>query len=216
VSRPNQQQFLPRSRTAPGQNAPINWNHNHEVYPNTVQQKDNGDPTIRQQKVRAVAPVRAAVQSAAHAVNPNDTNYGGILSQWHMQLVHDLLLSVEFWAYCARLVADAPPPPLRPLADASARSTANGHGRHSAPTHQHRNFARYHNLRVIKIHNRLCRASQRSNMSRELRENGDGPREIDQRDFARIAVPCAQRTDPQIQPPNSRPKHPGSERVPKR
>jgi hypothetical protein len=41
-----------------------------------------------------------------------------------------------------------------------------------------RNFARYHNLRVIKIHNDLVERLN-DQYERELRENGDGPREID-------------------------------------
>jgi len=41
-----------------------------------------------------------------------------------------------------------------------------------------RNFARFHNLRVIKIHNDLV-GRLNDQYERELRENGDGPREID-------------------------------------
>jgi hypothetical protein len=40
-----------------------------------------------------------------------------------------------------------------------------------------RNFARYHNLRVIKIHNELVERLN-DQYERELRENGDAPREI--------------------------------------
>ena len=174
---PNQQQIPTAQQDGARPNAPINWNHNHEVYPNTVQQKDNGDPTIDNRKCDS-APRPSAVQSAAHAVNPNDTNYGGILSQWHMQLVHDLLLSVEFWGLLCALVAmlllllyvlwlmRQRDQRLTVTVDIVLQLTNS------------RNFARYHNLRVIKIHNDLV---ERLNVQyeRELRENGDAPREID-------------------------------------
>jgi chaperonin cofactor prefoldin len=41
-----------------------------------------------------------------------------------------------------------------------------------------RNFARFHNMRVIKIHNELVERLN-DQYERELRENGDAPREID-------------------------------------
>ena len=34
---------------------PPNWNHNHEVYPNTEQLPDNGDPTIGKKALRQCA-----------------------------------------------------------------------------------------------------------------------------------------------------------------
>ena len=174
---PNQQQIPTAQQDGARPNAPINWNHNHEVYPNTVQQKDNGDPTIDNRKCDS-APRPSAVQSAAHAVNPNDTNYGGILSQWHMQLVHDLLLSVEFWGLLCALVAmlllllyvlwlmRQRDQRLTVTVDIVLQLTNS------------RNFARYHNLRVIKIHNDFVERLNEQ-YERELRENGDGPREID-------------------------------------
>jgi len=174
---PNQQQIPTAQQDGARPNAPINWNHNHEVYPNTVQQKDNGDPTIDNRKCDS-APRPSAVESAAHAVNPNDTNYGGILSQWHMQLVHDLLLSVEFWGLLCALVAmlllllyvlwlmRQRDQRLTVTVDIVLQLTNS------------RNFARYHNLRVIKIHNDFVERLNEQ-YERELRENGDGPREID-------------------------------------
>ena len=173
-AQPAQQQPGPFDRRV---NPPVNWNHNHEVYPNTVQQIDNGDPTIGKRNCDS-APRASAVESATHAVNPNDTNYGGILSEWHRQLVHDLLLSLEFWGLmCALGVIVAlllylhwllrqRDQRLRVTVDIVLQLTNS------------RNFARYHNLRVIKIHNDLV---ERLNVQyeRELRENGDAPREID-------------------------------------
>jgi hypothetical protein len=171
---PSQQQPGPFDRRV---NPPVNWNHNHEVYPNTVQQPDNGDPTIGKRNCDS-APRPSAVESATHAVNPNDTNYGGILSQWHMQLVHDLLLSVEFWGLMCALVAilllllyvfwlmRQRDQRLAVTVDIVLQLTNS------------RNFARYHNLRVIKIHNDLVERLN-DQYERELRENGDGPREID-------------------------------------
>ena len=171
---PSQQQPGPFDRRV---NPPVNWNHNHEVYPNTVQQPDNGDPTIGKRNCDS-APRPSAVESATHAVNPNDTHYGGILSQWHMQLVHDLLLSVEFWGLMCALVAilllllyvfwlmRQRDQRLAVTVDIVLQLTNS------------RNFARYHNLRVIKIHNNLVERIN-DQYERELRENGDGPREID-------------------------------------
>jgi hypothetical protein len=171
---PSQQQPGPFDRRV---NPPVNWNHNHEVYPNTVQQPDNGDPTIGKRNCDS-APRPSAVESATHAVNPNDTNYGGILSQWHMQLVHDLLLSVEFWGLMCALVAilllllyvfwlmRQRDQRLAVTVDIVLQLTNS------------RNFARYHNLRVIKIHNDLVERLN-DQYERELRENDDGPREID-------------------------------------
>jgi hypothetical protein len=171
---PSQQQPGPFDRRV---NPPVNWNHNHEVYPNTVQQPDNGDPTIGKRNCDS-APRPSAVESATHAVNPNDTNYGGILARWHMQLVHDLLLSVEFWGLMCALIAilllllyvfwlmRQRDQRLAVTVDIVLQLTNS------------RNFARYHNLRVIKIHNNLVERIN-DQYERELRENGDGPREID-------------------------------------
>ena len=156
---------------------PVNWNHNHEVYPNTDQLPDNGAPTIGQKKCD-VTTRPSAVESATHAVNPSDTNYGGILSRWHMQLVHDLLLSVEFWGLMCALVAilllllyvlwlmRQRDQRLRVTVDIVLQLTNS------------RNFARFHNMRVIKIHNELVERLN-DQYERELRENGDAPREID-------------------------------------
>ena len=156
---------------------PVNWNHNHEVYPNTDQLPDNGDPTIGQKKCD-VTTRPSAVESATHAVNPSDTNYGGLLSQWHQQLVHDLLLSVEFWGLMCALVAilllllyvlwlmRQRDQRLRVTVDIVLQLTNS------------RNFARFHNMRVIKIHNELVERLN-DQYERELRENGDAPREID-------------------------------------
>ena len=170
----SQQQPGPYERRA----SPVaNWNHNHEVFPNTDQLPDNGDPTIGQKKCD-VTTRPSAVESATHAVNPSDTNYGGLLSQWHQQLVHDLLLSIEFWGLMCALVAillllfyvlwltHQRNQRLQVTVDIVLQLTNS------------RNFARYHNLRVIKIHNDLV---ERLNVQyeRELRENGDAPREID-------------------------------------
>ena len=70
-------------------------------YGSTARQRG---PTIGQKKCD-VTTRPSAVESATHAVNPSDTNYGGLLSQWHQQLVHDLLLSVEFWGLMCALGA---------------------------------------------------------------------------------------------------------------
>jgi hypothetical protein len=167
------QQPSPFDRRA---NPPVNWNHNHEVYPNTDQLPDNGDPTIGQKKCD-VTTRPSAVESATHAVNPSDTNYGGLLSQWHQQLVHDLLLSIEFWGLMCALVAillllfyvlwltHQRDQRLQVTVDIVLQLTNS------------RNFARYHNMRVIKIHNELVERLNEQ-YERELRENGAAPREI--------------------------------------
>ena len=171
---PSQQQPGPFDRRV---NPPVNWNHNHEVYPNTVQQPDNGDPTIGKRNCDS-APRPSAVESATHAVNPNDTNYGGILSQWHQELVHDLLLSIEFWTLMLALAALALSLSyilwLTRQRDQRLQVTVDI----VLQLINSRNFARYHNLRVIKIHNDLVERLN-DQYERELRENGDGPREID-------------------------------------
>jgi hypothetical protein len=171
---PSQQQPGPFDRRT---NAPVDWNHNHEVYPNTVQQPDNGDPTIGKRNCDS-APRPSAVESATHAVNPSDTNYGGLLSQWHQQLVHDLLMSVEFWGLVCSLVTilflllyvlwlqRQRDQRLQVTVDLVLQLTNS------------RNFARYHNLRVIKIHNDLVERLNDQH-ERELREDGGAPREID-------------------------------------
>ena len=157
---------------------PPNWNHNHEVYPNTEQLPDNGDPTIENRKCSDSAPRPSAVENATHAINPNDTNYGGLLSQWHMQLVHDLILSIEFWGLMSALVA------ILLLLFYTLWLTRQRDQRLQVTVDivlqltNSRNFARYHNLRVIKIHNDLVERLN-DQYERELRENGDGPREID-------------------------------------
>ena len=214
---PNQQQIpgaqqdgAEPSQQQPGQfdrrvNPPANWNHNHEVYPNTVQQVDNGDPAIWKRNCDS-APRASAVESATHAVNPNDTNYGGILSQWHMQLVHDLLMSVEFWGLmCAlgaiiglllyvHLLLRQRDQRLRVTVDIVLQLTNS------------RNFARYHNLRVIKIHNELVERLN-DQYERELRENGDAPREISGATLPALSsnTPSGQAADsiPQQQPETS-------------
>ena len=155
-----------------------NWNHNHEVYPNTEQLPDNGDPTIENRKCSDSAPRPSAVENATHAINPNDTNYGGLLSQWHMQLVHDLILNIEFWGLMSALVA------ILLLLFYTLWLTRQRDQRLQVTVDivlqltNSRNFARYHNLRVIKIHNDLVERLN-DQYERELRENGDGPREID-------------------------------------
>ena len=171
---PSQQQPGPfERRVSPA----INWNHNHEVYPNTVQLPDNGDPSIGKRNCDS-APRPSAVENATHAVNPTDTNYGGMLSQWHMQLVHDLLLSVEFWALMCALVA------ILFLLLYVLWLTRQRHQRLQVTVDivlqliNSRNFARYHNLRVIKIHNDLVERLN-DQYERELRENGDTPSVID-------------------------------------
>jgi hypothetical protein len=192
---PSQQQPGPFDRRV---NPPVNWNHNHEVYPNTVQQPDNGDPTIGKRNCDS-APRPSAVESATHAVNPNDTNYGGILSQWHMQLVHDLLMSIEFWGLMCALVAiiglllyvlwllRRSDHRLRVTVDIVLQLT-NKH-----------NFARYHNLRVIKIHNELVERLN-DQYERELRENGDGPREIDSATLPALSFLASNGQTPDLAP----------------
>ena len=154
-----------------------NWNHNHEVYPNTDQLPDNGDPSIGKRNCDSVARP-SAVESATHAINPNDINYGGLLSQWHQQLVHDTLLNIEFWTLMCTLAAlvfllfyvlwlkRQREQRLQVTVDIVLQLINS------------RNFARFHNLRVIKIHNDLV-GRLNDQYERELRENGDGPREID-------------------------------------
>src|ERR1017187_5646129 len=155
----------------------INWNHNHEVYPNTVQLPDNGDPSIGKRNCDS-APRPSAVENATHAINPNDTNYGGLLSQWHMQLVHDLILSIEFWGLMCALVA------ILLLLSYILWLTRQRDQRLQVTVDivlqliNSRNFARYHNLRVIKIHNDLVERLN-DQYERELRENGDTPSVID-------------------------------------
>ena len=189
---PSQQQPDPYQRRA--SQAP-NWNHNHEVYPNTDQLPDNGDPTIGQRKCDS-APRPSAVESATHAINPGDTNYGEILSQWHMQLVHDLLLNIEFWGLMCALgtillllfyvlwLTRQRDQRLRITVDIVLQLTNS------------RNFARYHNLRVIKIHNDLVDRLN-DQYERELRENGDAPREIDSATLPALSflAPSAQAAD---------------------
>ena len=139
---------------------PVNWNHNHEVYPNTDQLPDNGAPTIGQKKCD-VTTRPSAVESATHAVNPSDTNYGGLLSQWHQQLVHDLLLSVEFWGLMCALVAILLLLFYVLWLMRQRDQRLQCHGRHSAPTHQ------LPQLRALPQHashqdsQRACRAAQR-------------------------------------------------------
>jgi hypothetical protein len=154
-----------------------NWNHNHEVYPNTDQLPDNGDPSIGKRNCDSVARP-SAVESATHAINPNDINYGGLLSQWHQQLVHDTLLNIEFWTLMCTLAAlvfllfyvlwlkRQREQRLQVTVDIVLQLINS------------RNFARFHNLRVIKIHNDLV-GRLNDQYERELRENGDAPSVID-------------------------------------
>jgi hypothetical protein len=154
-----------------------NWNHNHEVYPNTDQLPDNGDPSIGKINCDSVARP-SAVESATHAINPNDINYGGLLSQWHQQLVHDTLLNIEFWTLMCTLAAlvfllfyvlwlkRQREQRLQVTVDIVLQLINS------------RNFARFHNLRVIKIHNDLV-GRLNDQYERELRENGDAPSVID-------------------------------------
>ncbi len=196
-TQPSQQQPGPYERRV----SPVpNWNHNHEVYPNTDQLPDNGDLTIEQRKCDSTTRP-SAVESATHAVNPSDTNYGGLLSQWHQQLVHDLLLSVEFWGLMCALVAilllllyvlwlmRQRDQRLRVTVDIVLQLTNS------------RNFARFHNMRVIKIHNELVERLN-DQYERELRENGDAPREIDSAtlpklSFLAVSGPSADSTSEQ-------------------
>ena len=189
---PSQQQPGPfERRVSPA----INWDHNHEVYPNTVQLPDNGDPSIGKRNCDS-APRPSAVENATHAVNPSDTNYGGMLSQWHMQLVHDLLLSVEFWALMCALVA------ILFLLLYVLWLTRQRDQRLQVTVDivlqliNSRNFARYHNLRVIKIHNDLVERLN-DQYERELRENGEAPREIDSATLSALSLlaPSAQPAD---------------------
>ena len=188
----SQQQPGPYERRA----SPVaNWNHNHEVFPNTDQLPDNGDPTIGQKKCD-VTTRPSAVESATHAVNPSDTNYGGVLSQWHQQLVHDLLLSIEFWGLMCALVAillllfyvlwlqRQRDQRLQVTVDLVLQLTNS------------RNFARYHTLRVIKIHNELVERLN-AQYERELRENADAPREISSATLPALSplAPSGQPTD---------------------
>ena len=190
---PSQQQPGPfERRVSPA----INWDHNHEVYPNTVQLPDNGDPSIGKRNCDS-APRPSAVENATHAVNPTDTNYGGMLSQWHMQLVHDLLLSVEFWALMCALVA------IIFLLLYVLWLTRQRDQRLQVTVDivlqliNSRNFARYHNLRVIKIHNDLVERLN-DQYERELRANADGTRELDS-----ASLPSLSFLAPTGQDPNS-------------
>jgi hypothetical protein len=120
----------------------------------------------------------SAVESATHAINPNDINYGGLLSQWHQQLVHDTLLNIEFWTLMCTLAAlvfllfyvlwlkRQREQRLQVTVDIVLQLINS------------RNFARFHNLRVIKIHNDLV-GRLNDQYERELRENGDAPSVID-------------------------------------
>jgi hypothetical protein len=95
-----------------------------------------------------------------------------------MQLVHDLILSIEFWGLMSALVA------ILLLLFYTLWLTRQRDQRLQVTVDivlqltNSRNFARYHNLRVIKIHNDLVERLN-DQYERELRENGDGPREID-------------------------------------
>src|ERR1039458_8707927 len=95
-----------------------------------------------------------------------------------MQLVHDLILSIEFWGLMSVLVA------ILLLLFYTLGLTRQRDQRLQVTVDivlqltNSRNFARYHNLRVIKIHNDLVERLN-DQYERELRENGDGPREID-------------------------------------
>jgi hypothetical protein len=95
-----------------------------------------------------------------------------------MQLVHDLILNIEFWGLMSALVA------ILLLLFYTLWLTRQRDQRLQVTVDivlqltNSRNFARYHNLRVIKIHNDLVERLN-DQYERELRENGDGPREID-------------------------------------
>jgi len=180
---PAQQPQNPGLRRAP---STPNWNHNHEVYPNTVQQNDPGDPDIYQRNGDC-SRRGSAVDKVTHAINPNDTNYGGLLSQWHQQLVHDLLLSAEFWCLMISFVAIITLLLyilwLLRQRDQRLRITVD-------IVHQltnSRNFARFHNLRVIKIHNDLVERLN-DQFERELREGGDNQRPIESATLPGVSV----------------------------
>jgi hypothetical protein len=154
-----------------------NWDHNHEVYPNTVQQVDPGDLMISQRNCDSLRRP-GTVEGVTRAINPNDTNYGGILSEWHRQLMHDLLMSVEFWGLMVSFVAiiglmvyilwllRQRDQRLRITVDIVQQLTNS------------RNYARFHNLRVINIHNDLV-GRLNDQYEGELRDGGGVPREVD-------------------------------------
>jgi hypothetical protein len=171
---PEQQQAAP---VDPRMNPPVDFNHHHQVYPNTIQQADPGDLTIEQRNCGA-ALRPSSVDSVTRAINPDDINYGGIFSQWHRELVSDTLLNVEYWVMMCALVAVIVLLLyiywLLRQRDQRMRVTVDM----VLQLINSRNYARYHNLRIIKIHNDLVDRIN-NQYERELRENGDGPRATD-------------------------------------
>jgi hypothetical protein len=171
---PGQQQAAP---VDPRMNPPVNFSHHHQVYPNTIQQADPGDPTIEQRNCGAALRPRS-VDSVTRAINPDDINYGGIFSQWHRELVSDTLLNVVYWVMMCALVAVIVLLLyiywLLRQRDQRMRVTVDM----VLQLINSRNYARYHNLRIIKIHNDLVDRIN-DQYERELRENGDGPRATD-------------------------------------
>jgi hypothetical protein len=113
-----------------------------------------------------------------------------------MQLVHDLVLNIEFWGLMCALgtillllfyvlwLTRQRDQRLRVTVDIVLQLTNS------------RNFARYHNLRIIKIHNDLVDRLN-DQYERELRENGDAPREIDSATLPALSflAPSAQAAD---------------------
>jgi hypothetical protein len=155
--------------------------------------------TVRHVRARLKAPLMLSI--------PTTQTMEGYSPSGTMQLVHDLLLSVEFWGLMCALVAilllllyilwlmRQRDQRLRITVDIVLQLTNS------------RNFARYHNLRVIKIHNDLVERLN-DQYERELRENGDGPREIDSATLPALSFLAPSGPERRFSIPNSRPKRP--------
>ncbi len=81
---------------------PRDWSHVRSYYPNTY---------YRQKKASTASqtPCDTHIHTVANTrslINPDDINYGGLFSIWHLHLVEDTLLSAEWWGLmcCGALV----------------------------------------------------------------------------------------------------------------
>jgi hypothetical protein len=150
------QQRMQVQRTArPCKTVADRFNHCHEVWPGTVQSPETPDPVPEQTKNSPTNRHVSGVSSALSRINPNDVNYGGLLSEWNLHIVDETILEVEFWSSIlfgsALVIALAYISWLHRQRDDRYRITVDI----IMQLLNSRDYALFHNLRVIKKHNDL-------------------------------------------------------------
>jgi hypothetical protein len=72
---------------------PHDWGHGRSYFPNTAHLEKQPDAAVQAPCVNH----SGKISNALHSINPDDVNYGGLFSIWHLHFVENTLLSALWW-----------------------------------------------------------------------------------------------------------------------